>query len=258
MDRRAVAGYSASWTTEGTSGETPMTEQDWLEINDPRLMLEYLRGKASDRKLRLFACACCRQVWHLLTDKRSRLAVETAERYADGEATDAILAAVHNDASGARANAREPGWPNPGWRNSKWEAAGAADWATAIDDTLAVATYAAGSAREAAGIDSRYGWATAKAKQAALLREIFDNPFRPMTGNSSWLTWHDRTVSRLAQAAYEERHLPEGTLDNSRLAVLADALEEAGCTNQDILGHLRGPGPHVRGCWPVDLVLGKS
>jgi hypothetical protein len=61
-------------------------------------------------------------------------------------------------------------------------------------------------------------------------------------------------VVRLAQATYEERHLPEGTLDNTRLLILADALEEAGCTDTDILCHLRGPGPHVRGCWVADLV----
>jgi hypothetical protein len=65
-------------------------------------------------------------------------------------------------------------------------------------------------------------------------------------------------VARLAQAAYDERHMPEGTLDTSRLAVLADALEEAGCSVADILNHLRGPGPHVRGCWLVYLCLGKS
>jgi hypothetical protein len=92
-----------------------------------------------------------------------------------------------------------------------------------------------------------------------LLREVFGNPFRPPpTIDPAWLTWNDGTVVRLAQSAYEERHLPAGTLDNGRLAVLADALEEAGCTDADILGHLRGPGPHVRGCWPVDLCLGKS
>jgi hypothetical protein len=65
-------------------------------------------------------------------------------------------------------------------------------------------------------------------------------------------------VVRLAQAAYDDRHLPAGTLDNGRLAILADALEEAGCTDADVLGHLRGPGPHVRGCWAVDLLLGKA
>jgi hypothetical protein len=65
-------------------------------------------------------------------------------------------------------------------------------------------------------------------------------------------------VVRPAQAAYDERHLPAGTLDNVRLAILADALEEAACTSEEMLSHLRGPGPHVRGCWPVDLCLGRS
>jgi hypothetical protein len=65
-------------------------------------------------------------------------------------------------------------------------------------------------------------------------------------------------VVRLAQAAYEERQMPAGTLDNTRLAVLADALEEAGCDNADILAHCRSGGEHVRGCWVVDLILGKS
>ena len=68
------------------------------------------------------------------------------------------------------------------------------------------------------------------------------------------LAWHDSIVVRLAEAAYEERQLPAGTLDSGRLSILADAMEEAGCTDTDILGHLRGPGPHVRGCWVVDLV----
>ena len=62
----------------------------------------------------------------------------------------------------------------------------------------------------------------------------------------------------LAQAAYEERHSSSGELDMGRLTILADALEEAGCTNADLLGHLRGPGPHVRGCFAVDLLTGQS
>jgi hypothetical protein len=90
------------------------------------------------------------------------------------------------------------------------------------------------------------------------LHDIFRNPFRPVTINPAALAWNDAIIVRLAQAAYERRHLPAGTLDNARLAILADALEEAGCTDAGILGHLRGPGPHVRGCWPVDLCLGKS
>jgi hypothetical protein len=94
--------------------------------------------------------------------------------------------------------------------------------------------------------------------QAYFLRDIFGDPFRPVSLAPAVLAWNDATVVRLAQAAYDQRQLPEGTLDNGRLAVLADALEEAGCTDADILGHLRGTGPHVRGCRPVDLILGKE
>jgi hypothetical protein len=72
------------------------------------------------------------------------------------------------------------------------------------------------------------------------------------------LQWNGGIVVRLTQAAYEQRSLPDGRLDASRLAVLADALEEAGCDEQDVLGHLRGPGPHVRGCWCVDLLTGTE
>src|SRR5262245_49584362 len=85
MDTRAGAGYAASWTTEGTSGEKTVTESEWLACTDPVVMLEFLRGKISDCKLRLFACACCRALFPLIRDEHSRRAVKTAERYADGE-----------------------------------------------------------------------------------------------------------------------------------------------------------------------------
>jgi hypothetical protein len=94
--------------------------------------------------------------------------------------------------------------------------------------------------------------------QAALLRDLFGTPFRPVALDPSWLAWEGGTVVRLAQAAYDNRKLPEGHLEPDRLAVLADALEDAGCTHADLLGHLRSPGPHVRGCWAVDLLLGKG
>jgi hypothetical protein len=84
---------------------------------------------------------------------------------------------------------------------------------------------------------------------------MFGNTFRLIAVTAAWRT---ATVRALARAAYQERRLPEGILENGCLAVLADALEEGGCTGPDILGHLRGPGPHVRGCWGVDLILGKS
>jgi hypothetical protein len=84
--------------------------------------------------------------------------------------------------------------------------------------------------------------------KCALIRDIFGNPFRPVTFGPAWRT---ATVASLAQASYDERAF-------DRLPILADALEDAGCTNADILGHCRGGGEHVRGCWVVDLVLGKE
>ncbi len=84
-----------------------------------------------------------------------------------------------------------------------------------------------------------------------LLRDIFGNPFRPAIADPVWLAWEDGTVPALAQSIYDERAF-------DRLPILSDALEEAGCTNTDILGHCRQPGQHVPGCWVVDLVLGKK
>jgi hypothetical protein len=88
-----------------------------------------------------------------------------------------------------------------------------------------------------------------------LLRCIVGNPFRPVTLNPAWLT---PNVRGLAEAAYDERRLPSGELEGDRLAVLADALEEEGCTEAALLTHLRGPGPHVRGCFALDLILKKA
>jgi hypothetical protein len=98
-----------------------------------------------------------------------------------------------------------------------------------------------------------------KRSQCQLLLCIFGRlVFRSVTLSPIVLTSNDGVIVRLAQTAYEERHMPEGTLDNTRLLVLADALEKAGCTDADILGHLHGPGPHIRGCWPLDLCLDES
>jgi hypothetical protein len=81
-----------------------------------------------------------------------------------------------------------------------------------------------------------------------IIRDIFGNPFRPATLDPSWLT---STVTALARQMYESR-------DFSAMPILADALQDAGCSDEAILSHLRGPGPHVRGCWVVDLLLGKG
>jgi hypothetical protein len=213
-----------------------MTEPDWLACTTPWTMLEYVRTGADDRRLRLFACACCRGLWHLLIDERSREAVAVAELYADEMATAERLLDVAIAADG-------------GADDTHGEGADVAD--TAAD-------LASGSAWEGALAAAVMDYPAQRPLQANLFRDIFGNPFRPVTLDPAVLAWDDGTVVRLAQAAYEERQLPEGILDNGRLAVLADALEEAGCSDADILGHLRGSGPHVRGCWSVDLLLGKG
>jgi hypothetical protein len=98
-----------------------------------------------------------------------------------------------------------------------------------------------------------------RALHSGFLRDLFGNPFRPVPFVApAWVSWNDGTLPQLARAAYEARHLPKGTLDPARLAFLADALEGASCTDAELLGHLRGPGRHVRGCWALDLVLGKE
>jgi hypothetical protein len=88
-------------------------------------------------------------------------------------------------------------------------------------------------------------------RQCDLLRDVLGNPFRLARINQACLTWNDGTIPKLAQGIYDDRAF-------DRLPILADALEDAGCDNADILAHCRGPGPHVRGCWVVDLILGKS
>lgn len=248
MDTRAGAGYAARWTTEGTSGVKTVTEAEWLASTDPQLMLTILEpwaadGVVSDRQLRLFVCASCRRLWHLLGDQTRQNNVELAERFVDGKASEEEIMARRReiylaDESGERSD--EPTLVR--WCVLEGTGYGGPDvYRQQIEEALL----------------EKHG-AEEDAGQAALLRDIFGNPFRPITIPPAVLAWNNATVVHLAQAAYEERHLPSGTLDNGRLVVLADALEEAGCTDADILGHLRGSGPHVRGCWVVDALLDKS
>jgi hypothetical protein len=265
VDTQAEPDYAARWTSEGTSGEKTVTEAEWLACTDPKPMLEFLRGKASERKLRLFAAACCRRVWEKVP-RYDQHAVETAEHFADGNAAEQELVDLQRlmDREYERHQGERERFGD-GWASAyhalgfpAWEAANSAFRTAAIAVWIDLPGYQS--------LDYRQEWppiywevrASEYAQQAGLLRDLFGNPFRLVTLSPAILTWNDSTVIRLAQAAYDERHLPAGTLDSGRLAVLADALEEAGCSDADILGHLRGPGPHVRGCWAVDLCLGKS
>jgi hypothetical protein len=94
---------------------------------------------------------------------------------------------------------------------------------------------------------------------APLVREIFGNPFHPSPPLPlSVLAWNDGTVKRIAQGVYEERQMPGGTFDPARLSILCDALLDAGCEDEELMAHCRSEGPHVRGCWAVDLILGKE
>jgi hypothetical protein len=254
-----------------------MDEAEWLASNDPMPMLGFLEGKASDRKLRLFAAACCRRIWPWVA-KASRdwpdagpNAVDAVERFADGQAGEEELQAAQEAAGhAAEAAVRGVEWragataaaAAAAGRKSRWgpvltpfaaarEAAGNAAWVeTIVQWTRALEAMPEGDVPPAADHESP------RMAQAALLRDLFASPFRPPVIDSVWLSGNDGTVAKLAQAIYQERSLPAGTLDPARLAVLSDALEDAGCGEQAILDHLRSPGPHVRGCWVVDSLLG--
>jgi hypothetical protein len=231
-----------------------MTEAEWLACTDPQKMLEFLRGRASDRKLRLFAAACCRRIWLLLTDERSRRAVEIAERYADGQASDAEVDAAYEAAFAVFKAAKDCDSYYGVTNSTKQAASFAAAWTLhpAPDDDFP--WFVAWSAADGRRLTPTGSGITEHDAQHHLLRDLF----RPVTLDPAWLTWHGGTVPALAQAIYDDRHLPSGHLDHHRLAILADALEDAGCTDQDILVHCRGPGPHVRGCWVIDSLLGKT
>jgi hypothetical protein len=221
-----------------------MTEAEWLACTDPQPMLDFLRDEASDRKMRLFCCACCRRVWDSLADPKSRSAVATAERFADGVAGREELAAAERVAevvafAAARTRQELPPDVPQAALAAVGEKADATIWAA----------WAASEATRAPGEERR--------QQCDLLRDLF-NPYRPVAVDPARLRWHGGAIVQLARAVYEERDLPSGHLDAARLGVLADMLEEAGCTEPELLGHLRGPGPHVRGCWVVDALLSKE
>jgi hypothetical protein len=242
-------------------------------------MLEFLRGKASDRKLRLFVCACCRRLWHLLRDVRSRSAVEQSERFSDGTITRKTLSSFELMArraseeaelrvarrpkgrgtlivyiaqfscKAAELSAAQCMLPPSGTRaidptvldegeEAVLVAMSAAPYALAVHTTMMI---------EGERFDQAY--AAQECACTDLLRDIFGPlPFRPSTIDPAWLT---PTVQRLAESIYHDRAF-------ERLPILADAFEEAGCDQEDILNHLRQPGVQVRGCWALDLVLGKE
>jgi hypothetical protein len=213
-----------------------MTEAEWLTCEEPGPMLGLLRGRASARKLRQFDAGCARTIWDPLVDERSRRAVTAAEGLADGAAGGAEVEAAAAEAWDARdellmrrGHGFRPGSPLYGAVAAACAASPYRTFDRFTDDDPLLK-------------DSPLA-------QAALLADIFGNPFRPAAFDPAWRT---STATALARQMYESR-------DFSAMPILADALQDAGCDSDDILNHCRDPhATHVRGCWVVDLVLGKE
>jgi hypothetical protein len=254
-------------------------EVEWLASKNPESMLDFLRGHncvrrmpklrgddeqlaelwkfvsqleaiASERKLRLFAVACCRRIESLLATTLEHKAIEVVEGVADGklppqERTKVLrsLTRAINRKWGSVLSDEPASYP----AGTVWAAVGrrpsTCAWAAATWAIHAVAHNPNATRR---GRSART--ATEKTAQAHLLRCVMGNPFHPVAGSRLWFT---RTVVGIAESIYADRAF-------DRLPILADALEDAGCDNADILNHCRQPGEHVRGCWVVDLVLGKE
>jgi len=249
---------------------TPMTEAEWLACTNPQPMLEFLRRKASDRKVRLFAVACCQRVWSSLEHQEFRDAVRKAESFADGlvdrdemlqahEKACAIFGKLHGKDNGPCAALTASGFPNPP-KSFLQRVADALDdswWEDEFDkgDPLAPALVTARHAAQAAAdLQGQRNVLDAPAtiaehrEQTALIHCLFGNPFRPRPVCDAWLT---REVRALADGIYAERAF-------DRMPLLADALEAAGCTKADLIEHCRSGLEHARGCWVVDLLLGKG
>jgi hypothetical protein len=215
-----------------------MTEAEWLACTDPQPMLEFLQDKASDRKLRLFAYACCRHLNHLPADDRTKRAVEAAEQLADGLITEGQRDTFLRAAMEAAVRRR-------GLKLDRRQASDqAAAWA--LHDKAVMAAFAVFQQAQRAAMRG----SEERLAQCNLIRDLFGKPFRTVRVDSAWLTWNDATIHKLAAGIYDERAF-------DRLPILADALEDADCTNAEILTHCRQPGEHVRGCWVVDLLLGR-
>jgi hypothetical protein len=185
-----------------------------------------------------------------MTDHRSREAVEAAEAFADGHTVREQMINAHQGARMAMADADTVVMSLPVARRmapwKSYKAAQAASYASAQRNTIqAYASAAEATFQRLGQINDEYR------SQADLVRDIFGNPFRSMHVEPEWLTWNYATVPAIARHVYDDRAF-------HALPILADALEDAGCKNADLVDHCRGPGPHVRGCWAVDLLLGKS
>jgi hypothetical protein len=239
-----------------------MTEDEWLAATSAESLLNFLKGQGSDRKLRLFGAACCRRLWDLLP-VGLRATVVAGERFADQEIDPKQLAALVDGAK--KAFGHVPVLLTPLAWGKIVEAVQQIARPPSAAGTWGRVRHAARAAVEAAAHGPRWAGApisdrletclrlraAEKEAQAALLRDVFGNPFRPLSLDPDVLNRDGGKVVKLARVIYDEGGF-------ERLPILADTLEEAGCTAVALLDHLRGPGPHAKGCWGLDLSLGRT
>jgi hypothetical protein len=254
-----------------------MTEAEWLACEYPWSLFGHFGRMGSERKRILFCSACIRRVWDSVLEPRSRASIEIVEAFVDNCCTEVQMAEAADWAREAKhAMVYRANFPTNGRsRGADYLAEAAAHASIAVDFTTQLcrrarnvepkgASAAAsnvvrylcadqidpdGTGRSTPNTDEpRLAKQGEERVQSALFRDIFGNPFRPTTLNPSWLT---STVLALAQQMYDSR-------DFSPMPILADALQDAGCDNEDILNHCRQPGEHTRGCFVVDLLLGKT
>lgn len=251
-----------------------MTEAEWIRCNDPQAMLEFLRDKATDRQFWLFSVACVRRMLGLFPNALIRQAVEFAERDADELASHEEMRLVQREIEDWRGSACTIQLSRS-MTIAESSAIHAASWlvsprpmrrATVARETARTAARAVSkSANDRDAIRhapadevvmvARMTWQVAqtalaaeKEAQASLLRDICGNPFHPPTIDRAWL---------LPEVVYFARQIYEGGTFEW-MPDLADTLQEAGCSDPDIVDHCRQPGEHVRGCWLLDALLGKN
>jgi hypothetical protein len=239
-----------------------MDKPTWEKCTDPVRMLRHLQPKAPKRKLHLFSVACIREQGHLLTEPRSREAYFLAERFAEGQASLDELRQAH-----ARA---KQSWMLLRGRDSFWREGDfkiccrmidvAYALTNAIDPELEPLHQACRTAMSLQGSlqanvlplcarDMRWGLDNQEL-QANLLRDIFGNPFKRPRLDRTWFKHQAGDAARIAASIYDDRSFDE-------LPILADALMDAECPHEELIAHCQSPGVHGRGCWVVDLLMGK-
>ncbi len=225
-----------------------MTEAEWLCCPHPDKMLRYLDGKVSDRKFWLFACSCCRLIWHRFSDWRIRRVVEAAELFADGRDAGEHLAAARS-AVNVSGKAGVGGFVHLLDETRSGSTAAhrciSGIWSVMAKRPIRLNTY---PSLYSGGVA---GWEPLCQKLVLLVHDIAGNPFSPVSPDPAWLKANGGAAVRIAREIYEDRAF-------NLMPILADALEDAGCTNEQVLAHCRKEGFHARGCFVLDLVLDRK